>query len=525
MPAWPKSILSFGASILTTRTRYRLRQKHAALSAQKKAFAELMRQLALTKFWKAAGIESGMTYRQFSSRVAPRRYEDLAPALAKMKAGEANVLWPGQCVFYAVPTGTSGGEPKHIPITAEMLAHFRQASREALLYYTARRGDVGVLQGRHLILSGSTTVEPLKSTHSFRGFVGSLAGIAALNLGKSAEQHYYEPGAAIAQLTDWPAKMKAIIERTRSLDITMLAGSPNWVLKLADAFRGKNAGPFTLQTVWPNLECFVHLGVPLAPFGEELRAILGPNVQFHEIYPAAEAFIAAQDSEARAGLRLLTDVGIFYEFLPMDDFDESRLPQLASKVVPLESVRPGVDYAVLVTTPAGLCRYVVGDVVRFLSVEPPRLQYIGGTKLQLNSFGERVTEKDLTDALVALCQRNAWSIVNFHVAPLFTNPLYGTTRGRHEWWIELKPGTVITPTGPQMAVELDMELQRLNPSYEIKRKGYGLESPIVRLVMPGLFEHWMRHQGKWDGEHKMPRCRSDRDVADQLAQIAQFAKD
>jgi hypothetical protein len=167
----------------------------------------------------------------------------------------------------------------------------------------------------------------------------------------------------------------------------------------------------------------------------------------------------------------------------------------------------------------------MGDVVRFIALEPPRLQYIGRTKLQLNSFGERVSEKDLTDALITLCRRNEWTIVNFHVAPLLINPLYGTTRGRHEWWVELKPGTTITPTGPQMAVELDMELQRSSPSYEAKRKGYGLESPIVRLVMPGLFEHWMRHQGKWSAQHKMPRCRSDREVADQLAQIAQFAKD
>jgi hypothetical protein len=525
MPAWPKSILTFGASILTTRTKHRLKKKHASIPAQNRIFRDLTQKLATTAFWKPAGVEAGMSYRQFNSRVAPRRYEDLTPAIEKMKRGQQGILWPGPCFFYATPAGTSGGETRYVPITADMLTHFRQAGRDALLYYTARSGNVGVLHGRHLILGGSTTLIPLVGDNGFAGFAGSLGGIAAVNFPRSLEQHFLEPGAAIAQLTDWPTKLKAVVERTRTLDITLLAGIPNWVLTLVAAIRGKSAADFNLQKLWPNLECFVHSGVPIAPFADELRAALGPTVNFHEVYSAAEAFIAAQDNETRGGLRLMTDVGIFYEFLPMEDFDEARIAQLTNKMVPLEGVRPGVDYAMFVTTPAGLCRHLMGDVVRFISVDPPRLQYTGRTKLQLNPFGERVSEKDLTDALVSLCQRNAWTIVNFHVAPLFTNPLYGTTRGRHEWWIELKPGTVITPTGPQMAVELDMELQRLNPAYEIKRKGYGLESPIVRLVMPGLFEHWMRHQGKWSGQHKMPRCRSDREVADQLAQIAQFAKD
>jgi hypothetical protein len=184
-----------------------------------------------------------------------------------------------------------------------------------------------------------------------------------------------------------------------------------------------------------------------------------------------------------------------------------------------------VDYAVLMTTPAGLCRYVMGDVVRFVSTEPPRIQYVGRTKLQLSAFAERVPEKDLTEALVAICQRNGWMTVNFHVAPLFANVLAQRNRDRHEWWVELKPGTAITPTGPQMAIELDAELQGRNPDYSAKRQSDLLEPPIVRLVMPGLFEHWMRHQGKWDAQNKMPRCRSDREIADQLAQIANFAKD
>ena len=221
----------------------------------------------------------------------------------------------------------------------------------------------------------------------------------------------------------------------------------------------------------------------------------------------------------------MTGAGLFFEFLPMREFDEARLPSLGPRTVPLAAVQAGQDYALVLTTPAGLCRYVIGDVVRFISTEPPRLIYTGRTQLQLSAFGEHVIEKELTDSLLAVCHAHGWSITNFHVAPLFTTSLTGRNRGRHEWWIELRPGTVQTPTGVPMAAQLDAELAARNEDYEAKRRGGGLEAPVVRLVMPGVFEHWMRHHGKWGGQHKMPRCRSDRVIADGLAQVARFNAD
>ena len=184
-----------------------------------------------------------------------------------------------------------------------------------------------------------------------------------------------------------------------------------------------------------------------------------------------------------------------------------------------------MDYVLAVTTPAGLARYVVGDVVRFTSTLPPRLVYVGRTKLRLDAFGVSLPEKALTDALVALCQRHSWTIVNFLVAPLFAATMTGQQRGRHEWWIELRPGTVATPTGPHMAAELDAELLRVNPDYALRRRTGTIDPPFVRLVMPGVFDHWLRYQNTWGGEHKLPRCRSDRAVADELAKITHFARD
>lgn len=529
MPVWPKSFITIGAGLLTARTARRLRRKNSAIGEQDRALAALTTRFAQTSFWNDAGIGEKLAYAKFQTATPLRTYEDFAPTIERMKRGEGDVLWPGACAFYAVSSGTTAGRTKFLPITEGMLAHFRQAGLDSLLYYSARVGRGGVFRGRHLFLGGSTQLTPLMEVRPFQAYTGDLSGITALNLPPWVEKHLYEPGAEIAQIADWPTKLAAITARTAGLDISLLAGIPGWILILAEALRKNSvrgkARASNLQGIWPNLECFIHGGVPITPFDDELRTALGPSVNFHEVYPASEAFIATQDSEALAGLRLMTGVGIFYEFLPMADFNEANLAALGHKAVPLSGVKTGVDYALLLTTPAGLARYVIGDIVRFISTEPPRLVYVGRTRLQLSAFGEHVIEKELTDALTHVCRRHHWSIVNFHVAPLFVNSTTGQTRGRHEWWIELKPGTTSTPVGPQLSAELDVELQRLNDDYEAKRLGGGLDAPFVRLVMPGVFEHWLRFRGKWGGQHKMPRCRSDRLIADDLAKVTHFAKD
>ncbi len=530
MTAWSKSFHTFRAGLMSAAVEWRLRQKRGDVEAQERAFDRLQPKLVGTSYWRQAGIEPGMTYGIFAARIPPRTHDQLAPAIERMKRGEADVLWPGQCALFAESSGTTAEGTKTLPLTEEMLAHFRTAGLDSLLYYTVRVKHAGVFRGRHLLLGGTNALKPIADAKPPVAYAGDLSSITALNLPHWVEKHLFEPGAAIAQLADWTQKIDAIVARTSKLDISLLAGIPSWVLLLAQALReGSTQGKrrvSNLQGLWPNLECFVHGGVPIGPFADELRAALGPTVNFHEVYPASEAFIAAQDIHAAAGLRLMTNAGIFYEFLPMDQFDETRLDQLAKKIIPLAGVNPGVDYALLLTTPAGLVRYIVGDVVRFVSTAPPRLIYVGRTNLQLRAFGERVIEKELTDALVAVCARRHWSIANFHVAPLFaSSSLTGVNRGRHEWWIELKPGTVATPIGPQMAAEIDLELQKLSEDYATRRKSGGLEAPFVRLVMPGVFQHWLTFHKKWGGQHKMPRCRSDRMIADELAQVTNFAVD
>jgi hypothetical protein len=530
MPVWPKSFYAFNASVRSAATEWKLRKKHAAPAAQQDALAKIIPRLAATSFWKGVGVKPGMSYEDFRTRVPLCTYELLAPAIERMKSGECDVLWPDRCALFATTAGTSTGSPKHIPVTEEMLAHFRRGALDSLLYYTVRVRHAGAFKGRQLFFGSPPKLVRLTNSNEHETFAGDLSGIAALNLPAWAEKHFYEPGTAAAQVPDWQGRLTAIADRSFARDVTMIAGIPCWVTLLTQALRertsaGKNPGNH-LQGHWPNLECLVHGGMPIAPYIDELRSVLGPSILFHEIYITSEGFIAAQDGESVRGLRLLADLGVFFEFLPMSDFDETRLDQLGTKAVPVADVRPGIDYALIMTTPGGLARYLVGDVVRFISVEPPRLCYVGNTKLRLNEFGENVSEKDVTDALVAVCRQRDWTVVNFHIAPLHSNGTFSHRQhGRHEWWIELRPGTVATPIGPQMAATLDVELQRINEGYAEKRRAAKMDPPFVRLVMPGVFEHWLRFHEKWGGQHKVPRCRSDRLVADELAHITNFARD
>lgn len=529
MPVWPKNFYTFGLSLKTAAAEWKLRQKTGATAGQDRAFRQLTRQLAAASYWKQAGVEAGMPYATFQKRVPVQCYEEIEPAIERMKSGEPDVLHAGRCTLFVTSSGTTTGQPKYLPLTSGMLAHFHHAWLDTLLYYAVRVKHAAVFRGRHLHCGGSSALVPLPSAKSHPAHATGLAGASELSFTGWVQKHLYEPGAAIAQMTEWPAKLQATAQRTAASEVTLLAGIPMWALNVANAVRAHRANgssvPPNLQAVWPKLECYVHRGVPIGPFYDELRATLGPKVKFHEVFLAPEGLIAAQDGEPSAGLRIMADAGLFFEFVPLADFSEARLDQLGARAVPLSGVKSGINYVLLVTTPGGLARYVVGDVVRFTSTQPPRMLYVGRTKLRLHAFGEAVIERELTDALVAVCQRRGWTIVNFHVAPLFASTPTSQPRGRHEWWVELKPGTVATPTGPQMAVELDAELIRQNPEYAVRRKSGIMDAPFVRLVMPGVFEHWLQYHSRWGGEHKMPRCRSDRLVADELAQITNFAAD
>jgi len=516
----PRILVSFWAGLKVARFQRRLREAGHGVAAQQAAYRHLMGKIAGTALGRQQGIEANLDYETFRTAQPLVELHHFAPFVQRMLEGEADVLWPGRCRFFAETAGTTTGTPQRLPVTDEMLAHYRHGIGAAVLSYAARVGHAGVFLGRHLHAGASTALRP-----EGEAFLGNFDAITALSLSSWAEANLHSPPPALARLSDGPEKAARIAERMRSQDVTLLGGTPAAIRLLADAVRAHGSRGkvrlTSLQARWPNLECFLHTGAPLGLLAAELQALLGPQVNFHEVYAAAEGWFAVQDGDAALGLRLLADAGIFFEFLPLRDLHEDLPLYLSRRCLPLAEVRPGVDYVLVVTTPSGLLRCVVGDVVRFLSVDPPRLQFAGRTRLRLANFGEQVTERELTDALLAVCARQDWTAVSFHVAPLFTRPP-PAPHGGHEWWIELRPGTVKTPTGPVLADALDAALAERNPQYAALRKSRAMEPPQVRLVMPGTFDQWAGTHRPGSDAGRMARCRPDREVADQLAALTRF---
>ena len=511
----PRFLVNLWAGWRVNEFTRRLKAAGRGVEAQAAAFARLMAAMAGTEFGKAHRLTATTTYTEFRTIVSPRSSEDFAPFVARMAAGEAHVLAPGRCRFFVETAGTTGDAPKILPVPEPMLAHFRRALRDALCLYAARAGHAGVFLGRHVHTGASTALREQQGA-----WRTSLDGMLALCATPWAEANLYWPAPAVARLPEDYEKTMAIARAMLGQDVTLVGGAPGAVCALAIAARdaaGPGLGRLThLQAAWPNLECFAFTGAPLGLHAETLRTTLGPGVSFHEIYAAAEGIFAAQDDGTPAALRLLTDAGVFFEFLPLRDFHEEALAGARTNCLPLAEVRPGTDYLLLVTTPAGLCRCATGDLVRFVSVDPPRLQFVGRAKLQLHGVGER----ELTETLVAVCARNGWQPVSFHVAPFSHRIAAGQTINCHEWWLELRTHTVKTPTGNVLGPELDAELGRRHPDYAAKRASHALEAPMVRLVMPGIFDQWIAGQRR--RAHQMPRCRPDRLIADQLAGLTQF---
>jgi hypothetical protein len=253
-----------------------------------------------------------------------------------------------------------------------------------------------------------------------------------------------------------------------------------------------------------------------------LRSTLGPGVLLHEVYAAAEGIFAAQDGAKPAALRLLTDTGVFFEFLPLASYREATVERAGSSCLPLEKISADTDYVPVVTTPAGLCRYVTDDIVRFVSVDPPRLQFRGRTALRLDTLGEHVSERQVTETLQAVCIRNGWQPIAFHVAPYEQRVAAGQVAHVHEWWLELATHSMKTPTANVLSPELDAELSRRSPEYAARRQANTLGPPQIRLTIPGVFERWAQEQHKTASASKLPRCRPDRLIADQLAALAPF---
>lgn len=516
----PRFLVNLWAAFRVTRFVRRLHKPGADHAAQQAALAALLPAIAQTEFGRAHGVKADMTYAQFRTAVPLRLAAAFEPYVQRMAAGESDVLVPGRCRLFVETAGTTGLGPRLLPVPDAMLRHYRVGLRDALFLYAARVGHAGVFLGRHAHLGASTALTEQDGVRR-----GGLEALLAHALTPWVAANLYALPTELARLPDGPEKTSAAAAALGTTDLSLIAGTPHAVAAFAETVRGRDeeGRPVipNLQAVWPNLECYLLFGAPVGLFGEILRTAL-TSVAFHELYAAAEGVIAAQDDNHKPGLRLLTDAGLFFEFVPLADYREDQLAQVGPECVPLEKVQAGVDYLPFVTTPAGLCRCALGDIVRFVSVTPPRLQFVGRTGLYLNPFGEQVTERELVDTMLAVCARNGWHVVNFHVAPYQHRIAAGQEVRCHEWWLELHTHTVRTPTANVLGPAFDAELAARNRDYAARRNDRTIHSPQVRLVMPGVFDQWATQQHKSASASKMPRCHSTRAIADQLAALARF---
>jgi hypothetical protein len=470
-------------------------------AVQERALRRLLAAARDTEFGLEHGFDSISTVAEYQARVPVRDYARHRSWLDRAAAGAASVSWPGSCRDWVKTSGTTSGD-KLIPVTPEALAAHRKGGWDALLAAARRVGGATLLGGPTLFLGGCTALRPLGPGRR----VGDLSGLVASRLPWGFRGRY-SPGPACAGIQDWEERLEAIAALAASQDIRLLSGMPSWLVILFEriARHGETGGRRVrdLGRLWPHLRALIHGGVAFAPYATVFEEWLGRRLEQVEVYPASEGFVAVQ-TETMGGLTLMLDHGIFYEFVPVED-----LSSPAPRRHTVADVELGRPYAVVMSTPAGLWSYALGDTVRFTARDPLRLQITGRTRHYVNAFGENVIVEEVERALVRACRRTEAEVVEFTVAPDL--PTAGEPRGRHEWLVEFR----VLPTEPEDFVRiLDEALGNLNTDYRTKRTGsVGMVAPRMTVLPPGTFHRWMQWSGRVGDQHKVPRVTNDRALA------------
>lgn len=454
-----------------------------------------------TEIGRSYDFGSIKSYREFAQRVPISKYEKYQPIIERSRRGESNIFWPSPIRWFAKSSGTTNAKSKFIPVSEESLedCHYA-ASKDLLCMYLSNNEDSQLFTGKSLRLGGSKELYREKGT-----VFGDLSAILIDNMPFWAE-FSSTPSNRVSLMSDWELKMDAIIEETKNENVTSLAGVPSWMLVLLNNVL-EHTGKNSLLEVWPNLEVYFHGGVSFVPYKDQYKSILPcNNFKYYEIYNASEGFFAIQDQNNSSELLLMLDYGIFYEFIPMDSYWTDH-----QKVLRLDDVEIGVNYAVVITTNAGLWRYRIGDTIRFTSTNPYRIKVSGRTKHHINAFGEELIIENAEDALRKVCSSTSAEIVDYTAAPIF---MQGKEKGSHEWLIEFK-------TPPKNIKEfnylLDSTLQELNSDYEAKRmNNMTLNMPTVHVARERLFYDWLKYHNKLGGQHKIPRLSNSRHYLEEL---------
>jgi hypothetical protein len=482
---------------LDFRFRRLRRMRKNPYSMQKQWLQKILQMAKNTEYGKKYGFREIKNYRDFAERVPVTSYEELQVYIDRMMRGEKDILWPGYVKWYAKSSGTTSHRSKFIPVPSHNLRQCHiQGSWDSMSTLYHHRPDMQAFAKKSLIMGGS--IEKFAPHPKTR--LGDVSAVMIHHM-PFIGKPFYTPDFETALLSDWEEKLHRMASITHMEDVVMLGGVPTWTVVLFDRILELTGKEHMLE-VWPNASAYLHGGVGFAPYQKQFERYLpSSDFVYQEIYNASEGFIGLQDDHAIKALLLLTDNGMFFEFEAMD----------SGEVVPLEGVKTGQNYALLLSTNAGLWRYRIGDTIRFTSTLPHRFHITGRTKQFINAFGEEVMVANTDQALAQTCRELNVEAEEYSVGPIYMDK---KDKGGHEWIVEFQQ---IPENIDHFARRLDKNLRAINSDYDAKRS-YDLALENLRLhpAAAGTFHSWMKSRGKFGGQNKVPRLSNDRRYIDQL---------
>jgi len=467
-------------------------------------FRKLTSQAADTEWGKKYGYNSIKNPDEFQQRVPISDYEDVKPYVKRLQAGEQNLLWPTNIKWFAKSSGTTADKSKYIPVSQEAIeeCHFK-GGKDMLSIYCNNYPDTMLFSGKVLGMAGTHNMDE-GSSNSYSGDVSAILfenipfWVSLLRT----------PGRSVALMDEWESKIDSIAHATMDEDVTNITGVPSWTLLLLKRIL-EISGKKNMAEVWPNLELFIHGGVNFEPYRDQFKKIVPKNMNYLEAYNASEGFFGIQDRTNSSELLLMLDYGIYYEFIPLDELDNEN-----PKVLQLHEVKTGEIYALLISTNAGLWRYMIGDTIKFTSLSPYRILITGRTKNFINAVGEELMIDNAEKGIRLACEQTSAILSEFTAAPVYFND---NDNAAHEWLIEFEKAPEDINRFGEI---LDAELQKLNSDYEAKRyHNMILRQPIVQVLPKGTFYKWLKSKGKLGGQNKVPRLSNNRKYIEELQGI------
>ena len=470
---------------------------------QMQVFQKLINQARYTEWGIQYDYRSIKSINDFKQRVPIGNYETHKPYIDRMMKGEQNLLWPTDVTWFAKSSGTTSAKSKFIPVTFDSLeeCHF-QGGKDALMFYQLQRESSKIFAGKGLIMGGSHQINKF---HEGESYYGDLSAVMMQNMPFWA-QYFRTPDLSIAIMDNWDEKIEKMALATLSEDVTSISGVPTWTLVLIDKIfeiTGKN----NLADIWPNLELYIHGGVSFVPYQNRFKSLIrSSNMNYLETYNASEGFLGIQDELGRADMLLMLDYGIFYEFMPMSEYGKDH-----PITYTIDEVKPNENYALVISTNAGLWRYIIGDTVKFTQLYPHRFKITGRTKHFINAFGEELVIENADYAIAQCCAELNIKVIDYTAAPVHFEK---ETIGTHQWLIEFEH----MPESMELfTATLDNYLKQTNSDYEAKRyKDMAMIMPRVHAVSRGTFYNWMKKNGKLGGQHKVPRLANTREYIDDI---------